>query len=143
MSWAEDQKWEADWWGSCTNTLSEEWKQLAYFKRLGLVETKNSKWRFAFDMQGKSVADVGGGPTSFLLRCVNVHGWVIEPNRYPDWVYERYKAAKINVLQIRAEDWLQQTKLFDEVWMYNVMQHVDDPELVMNAGLSDGHAVQA
>jgi len=138
MSWAEDQKWEAAYWGDCRNTLIEELKQLSYFKRLGLKETGMSHWRFTFDMEGKSVADVGGGPASFLLKCINVHGWVIDPNCYPEWVYKRYDAAGIRYMHQRGEAWVQQGSLFDEVWMYNVLQHVDDPELVMRNARRNG-----
>ena len=123
--WLEDQKWEADWWGTCTNTLSEEWKQLAYFKRLGLTETANSKWRFAFDMGGKSVLDIGGGPSSFLLKCVNVRGTVADPLRYPNWVYDRYKVAGIASILVKGEEL--DHGVFDEVWMYNVLQHTENP----------------
>ena len=136
MSWAEDQKWEAAYWGDCRNTLIEELKQLSYFKRLGLKETGMSHWRFTFDMEGKSVADVGGGPASFLLKCINVQGRVIDPLPYPEWVYKRYDAAGIRYLRLPAEEWQQPG--FDEVWMYNVLQHVDDPELVMQNARRNG-----
>src|SRR5579864_7418809 len=102
--WTDDQQWEREWWGPCTNTLSEELKQLSYFKRLGFTETKNSKWRFAFDMGGKSILDIGGGPASFLLKCVNVHGSVLDPISYPRWVDDRYNAAKIWHLCAKGED---------------------------------------
>jgi hypothetical protein len=133
MTWKEDQIWEADWWGNCTNTLSEEWKQLAYFKRLGLSETANSKWRFAFDLQGKSVLDIGGGPSSFLLRCVNFHvATVSDPLHYPRWIYERYKDAGINSRRVKGENInVDDFDRYDEVWMYNVLQHVEDPEKVV------------
>ena len=132
MSWKEDQAWEADWWGNCCNTLSEEYKQLAYFKRLGLTETKNSKYHFTFDLQGKSVLDIGGGPTSFLLRCVNVKGVVADPNHYPSWVDYRYEEAGIAYVLEKGEDLKpQDIGHFDEVWMYNVLQHTENPELVV------------
>jgi hypothetical protein len=137
MTWKEDQIWEADWWGNCTNTLSEEYKQLAYFKRLGLVETPNSKWHFAFDMQGKSVLDIGGGPSSFLLRCVNFsEGVVSDPLVYPQWVYSRYAQAKIECWHTKGEELV--AFPFDEVWMYNVLQHVEDPEKVVRNARRSG-----
>ena len=137
MTWHEDQIWEADWWGNCTNTLSEEWKQLAYFKRLGFSETANSKWHFAFDMQGKSVLDIGGGPCSFLLKCVNVIGTVADPLAYPQWVLDRYAAARIGWLPVRGEN-LILAAFYDEVWMYNVLQHVENPEDVVSSARAAG-----
>ncbi len=136
--WADEQNWERDWWGNCCNTLHEEWKQLAYFKRLGLVETKNSKWKYAFDMQGKSVLDIGGGPCSFLLRCVNVRGTVVDPLLflYPDWIISRYTFAGIGYIPTKGEN-ITAIQPVDEVWIYNVLQHVENPEKVIeNAKLS-------
>ena len=131
MSWAEDQKWEAAYWGDCRNTLIEELKQLSYFKRLGFKETGMSHWRFTFDMEGKSVIDVGGGPASFLLKCVNVKGTVADPLPYPLWVGERYQAAGIHFFPVKGED-LKDSGHYDEVWIYNVLQHVEDPQKVVD-----------
>jgi Methyltransferase domain len=136
MSWAEDQEWERQWWGGCTNTLSEEWKQLAYFKRLGLQPLEGAKTHYTFDVGWKMVLDIGGGPSSFLLRCVNVKGFVIDPCRYPAWVAARYAEADIAYVHSKAEDFI--SGFFDEVWMYNVLQHVEDPEKVVRNARASG-----
>lgn len=138
--WTEDQRWERDWWGNCCNTLSEDLKQISYFTRLGFVETKNAKSHFTFDMGGKSVLDIGGGPSSFLLRCINVHGSVLDPCDYPHWVRQRYDAAKIWHLQARGED-VDDLKV-DEVWMYNLLQHVEDPEKIVRNARKMGKLVR-
>ena len=153
MAWEADNKWEKDWWGDCVNTLREELLQFAYSKRMGLQSTYNSRTDYNIDMRGKSVIDMGGGPTSLLLKCQNVKGTVIDPCKFPDWVGGRYKAAGIKYFQIKAEDLtLAQA---DEVWIYNVLQHTVDPELIIknarkaagtirlfeyiDTGTSDGH----
>lgn len=138
--WADEQAWERDWWGDCTNTLDEELKQLSYFKRLGLVETKNAKTRFVFDMQGKSVLDIGGGPCSFLLKCKNVEGIVCDPCSYPEWVYTRYRAAHIGYAYLKGEDITWDS--FDEVWIYNVLQHVEDPQKVIENAKKAGKLIR-
>jgi len=133
--WDECQRWESDWWGDCTNTLDEDLKQLSYFKRLGFERTWNAKTNYVFDMQGKRICDIGGGPSSFLLRCVNVKGFVLDPCEYPQWVYDRYAAANIGNSRQKGEniaewvrDWM---KPLDEVWMYNLLQHTENPALIV------------
>jgi hypothetical protein len=128
-------QFESDFWGLCTNTLGEEIKQLVYAKRMGL--NLHADWRseFNINMLGSSVVDIGGGPTSLLLKCVNVNGMVVDPLSFPLWVYDRYKAAKILFLPKRGEDICDiLSSNFDEAWIYNVLQHVDDPiQVIENA----------
>jgi len=134
MTWLEDSRWEQEWWSSCTNTLDEEWKQLVVMKRFGFEEIPGYKNHFVFDMQGKRILDLGGGPVSLLLKCVNVKGFVIDPLAYPRWVLERYYEAGINHVRQKAEDIEEWTERWmsslDEVWMYNLLQHVEDPERI-------------
>jgi len=129
--WNEAQKWEAGWWGNCINSLAEEMKELMYVPRMGLkfILDKRKGTPYLIDMKGASVLDVGGGPISILLKCVNVKGKVIDPIKFPDWVYERYKCAGIEFEIIKGEDIKE--KGFDEVWLYNVLQHVENPEKVV------------
>lgn len=139
-NWLEDQIWESSWWGSCVNTLGEEIKQLAYAKRMGLVSFHNGKSPFNFDLGGASVIDIGGGPCSLLLKCVNRgRSYVVDPCEYPKWVRDRYDAAGVSVLPIQGE-WIGeeatilQLHPFDEAWIYNVLQHVEDPgKVIANA----------
>jgi hypothetical protein len=129
---------ERSFWGNCCNTYGEETKQFVYAKRMGLELTGNWRSSFNIDMQDTSVVDVGGGPVSLLLKCINVRGTVVDPLKYPTWVTHRYEAASINHWQIRGED-LYQGMQYDEVWIYNVLQHVDDPALIIkNAHMIGG-----
>ena len=72
-------------------------------------------------------------PTSLLLKCVNRgKSKVIDPLTYPDWAYARYNHADIEWSLVKGED-INETG-FDEVWIYNVLQHVIDPaEIIANA----------
>ena len=83
--WKIAQKNEREWWGKCANTYFEEEKQLKYAEKMGLQRTPNSQTPYVYDMDGKTVLDIGGGPTSILLKCVNVHGTVIDPLEFPAW----------------------------------------------------------
>ena len=138
--WTEAQSWERCWWGTCQNTFDEELKQLVVFKRFGFTETTNAKTHFVFDMQGKSVLDIGGGPCSFLLKCTNVRGSVVDPCSYPHWVFERYNAAKIWYLQAKAED--VDDLNVDEVWMYNLLQHVENPQKIVENAKKIGKLIR-
>jgi SAM-dependent methyltransferase len=129
-NWSEDQKWEANWWGKCLNTWGEEEKQRHYAKCMGLTELSNSQFSFYYDLRGKSVLDIGCGPVSLLLKCINLGDAVaIDPLPYPSWVADRYFHAGIEYDQYKGEDLA--LKGFDEVWIYNVLQHVEDPVAII------------
>ncbi len=132
--WAEDNEWERGWWGDCLITFGEENKQLLYAARMGLViaPDPDEKWP-KYDLGGRSVVDIGGGPVSILLKCVNGGRLtVVDPCRFPNWVEARYEAAGIDWQVIPAEEW--DGEGYDEAWLYNVLQHTMDPErIVANA----------
>lgn len=132
QSWEEAQKWESDWWSNCTNTYWEETKQLTYAKKMGLkAEMDKGKYPI-YDLKDKSVIDIGGGPVSMLLKCINVRrSLVVDPCNYPKWIEQRYFILNIDYLMIKGED-IKTTMQFDEVWIYNVLQHVDDPKLIID-----------
>lgn len=115
------QTYELSFWGDCLNTLGEERKHLVYAPLMGIT----------WNMAGLSVLDVGGGPVSMMLKCAQRGvSAVADPllDEFPTWVHDRYTAAGIDTWCLRGED-LDATG-FDEAWIYNVLQHVDDPELV-------------
>ena len=126
--WGQTQLIEQRWWGNCVNTHEEEIKQQVYAEKMGL-ERFACYGRFQFPMDGKSIVDIGGGPVSLLLKCTNVRGTVVDPFRYPAWVASRYLTAGIRVITAKAEDFDETG--WDEAWMYNVLQHVDDPGKVV------------
>lgn len=134
--WNEEQEFERKWWGTCQNTYGEESKQLVYAKHMGLEATHDGNSPYSFDVKNKRIVDIGGGPASLLLKCRNLtHGLVVDPCKYPDWVYNRYLAAGLAYERKSGED-LDPAALgpFDEAWIYNVLQHVQDPaKIIMNA----------
>jgi hypothetical protein len=129
MTWKQAQEWEQDWWDNCTNTFGEEMKQMLYADKMGLKTFHDGKSPFNIDMKGKRVLDIGGGPTSLLLKCMNVSGVVVDPLPMLEWVEMRYEAANICLMSIAAEDLL--LTGFNECWMYNVLQHTENPELAI------------
>lgn len=140
QNWIQAQKWEKDWWGNCINVLSEEIKQLTYANRMGLISTSDTKTPYSFDLKGTSVLDIGGGPTSLLLRCVNVKGKVIDPLDFPKWVIERYKTAEIEYAKVKAEE--MKEKGWDEIWLYNVLEHTENPKKVIENAKKAGKIIR-
>lgn len=120
---------EAEFWGNCANTWGEEIKQEQYARRMGLTEF--GPWPH-LELAGRSVLDLGGGPVSMLLKTVNGGALtVVDPCRYPHWVDLRYKVAGIHWLRMPAERF-EAALQYDECWIYNVLQHVVDPERVIS-----------
>lgn len=144
--WKKAQAWEKDWHGTCVNSLNEELKQLEYAKLMGLETSPTHKTPYNFDLKGKSVLDIGGGAYSLLLKCVNFNKSVVaDPlmGKYPEWVRDRYKTHNINVTSDLGEK-LGYFKegFFDEVWFYNVLEHVYDPKKVVDHALRLGKIVR-
>lgn len=138
MDWEQAQAWEKNWWSNCTNTLFEEEKQLIYANRMGLNLVGNKKTPYVFDLHGASVLDIGGGAVSLLLKCVNFkNAMVLDPLLHPEWVMKRYGTAGIKYSSNKAESKLVNKgykDMFDEIWIYNVLQHTEDPkEVIKNA----------
>ena len=129
--WRIHNRYEQRFWGNCCNTLGEQLKQEIYAKYMGLYRQYPSRWRWNFDLKGKSVLDIGGGPVSLLLRCSNFsRAVVVDPCPFPDWVADRYKMGKVELVRQQAEEYEPPIR-FDEAWIYNVLQHVQDPEKVV------------
>lgn len=125
---------ESAWWGDCGNTFHEEQKQLVYAPRMGLRPFWGGAHPPTFDLLGASVVDLGGGPTSLLLKCVNRGGCVvIDPGKFPAWVAQRYEECGVMFWNGTAEGIdTEGMAHFDEAWIYNTLQHVEDPEKVIS-----------
>lgn len=131
--WKDHSTWEADWWRGCSNTLDEQIKQDTIYIPYMKLDQYNINRKF-MNMRGKSILDIGGGPVSILLRCVGFsRAVVVDPCDYPDWVELRYKDAGIEYIKEKAESvGLDINVKFDECWIYNVLQHVQDPVKVID-----------
>lgn len=119
---------ELSYWGNCCDTFLEESKQITYAKLLSENE------EFLFHQKAKSVIDVGGGPVSMLLKCRNLlPSVVVDPLTYPKWTRDRYDSKSIQVWQVGGEDIdkVPDIRKFDEAWIYNCLQHTDDPEKII------------
>jgi 2-polyprenyl-3-methyl-5-hydroxy-6-metoxy-1,4-benzoquinol methylase len=138
-------------------TCSEAFGQLTYAYYLGLetdyglnpshISMRNSNafpegsiaWReylrdsdmVQFDLQGKSILDIAGGPVSLLLRCKNFkRAVVVDPLNVPIAVKERYLKHGIELVQQPMEEYIYDQH-WDEIWDYNVLTHVMDPKKII------------
>lgn len=86
-----------------------------YFKYLGIDK----------DLQGKNIVEIGPADFPALAYCKNLgeKSLVIEP--MPS---ENLKLSGLNIITDLAEDAIYEA---DEVWLMNVLQHVIDPNLIV------------
>jgi 2-polyprenyl-3-methyl-5-hydroxy-6-metoxy-1,4-benzoquinol methylase len=139
----ETQDFERRWWGTAQNTYGEETKQLVYARYMQLTAMDLGGPGPEIDLAGYCVIDIGAGPCSLLLKCRNGQNLiVVDPCPYPQWVAERYLEAGISYLPVKAEDFLPSAPKVDEVWIYNVLQHVEDPGAVVRGARASAKTVR-
>lgn len=133
IAWEEAQREEAEFWGSCVNTFHEEEKQRVYARYMGLPELAFQAHPPTYWSNADTVVDIGGGPVSLLLKTEGPDGKeVVDPCDFPEWVLFRYRDAGIVFTQSPAETFKPRLGGYTEAWIYNCLQHVQDPELVIN-----------
>ena len=120
----ESQQREMDFWSQYNIHLCEADKQEYCAAKAGIKFES-----YLYDLKGASMLEIGGGPQGLALRCVNGRRKVIEPLDYPEWVWGRYdyfgvECEKVGVEDMDEEGW-------DEVWVFNVLQHVDNLVLAL------------
>lgn len=143
MDWHEAQEWEKEWHDNCVNSFNEEEKQLLYAEKIGLQRTRTHKTPYNFDLNQTSVLDIGGGAYSLLLKCINFKKvMVVDPlmDKFPHWVRSRYASAGILHIGMKGEDIL--VEGFDEVWIYNVLEHAEFPEKIIENAKRAGKLIR-
>lgn len=131
----EAQEEERLWWGNCANSFHEEEKQFIYAKYMGLEFTRDEHSPYVIRKDGLKILDIGGGSTSLLLKTKGFNRAVlVDPCSYPQWVAQRYVHCGIERLKMTGEDLLYRPT-FDEVWMYNCLQHTMDPAKIISNGI--------
>jgi hypothetical protein len=123
---SEEYKFESDYWGNCANTLDEDIKHFLYANAMGIPKNET----YSLSIGGRRILDIGGGPSSMLLQ-VSDHGGskVIDPIEWPSWTIDRYKSHNIEFERITGEE-IDETG-WDEVWIYNCLQHTIDPKKII------------
>lgn len=127
MSTHDEYEFEVAYWGNCCNTFDEDQKHYVYGSLMGLPLA-----HYSFQLDNIKVMDIGGGPSSMLLKCKGLlSGLVVDPIKYPQWTKDRYFSMGIDVLQDIGENIPNVMETYDEVWIYNCMQHAVDPEKII------------
>jgi hypothetical protein len=79
----------------------------------------------SFDQAGRYIVEVGCGAYPATSYCENVRAWVIEPLRF-----DSLSDMGVKWIQKALEDIpLRDLPQVNEVWLFNCLQHVRDPEL--------------
>jgi 2-polyprenyl-3-methyl-5-hydroxy-6-metoxy-1,4-benzoquinol methylase len=81
------------------------------------------------DLRDKKIIEIGPGRIAGLLFCDNYQkSYIIEPTEYDD-INHLYEDKNLEIIKKTVEDIdLPQA---DEVWIFNLMQHVQDPDLLI------------
>jgi hypothetical protein len=131
-----DFEFEKKFWNNCTNTFDEEQKHYVYAKYMKIMQQG-----FAFVSEGQRILDIGGGPVSMLLKVKNLkEGLVWDPIDYPQWTKDRYAIKNIKVKVAPGE--ILDEKGWDEVWIYNCLQHTEDPTAILKRSLSSAKTLR-
>jgi len=138
QNWKQAQQWEKNWQGNCVNRVFGELNQLQNIApKMGL----NPSSTFVIDLKGASVLDIGGGSASILLKSINFSkAKVVDPLKYPDWVYARYDCAGIEWEIKKGED-INETG-FDEILIYNCLQHCENPKKIIDNARRAGKLIR-
>lgn len=142
--WNKAQKWEEKWWNMVyINTFHEEEKQIIYAKKMGLKIIRTPHTPYNFDIQNANILDIGGGPTSILLKAINRGKCkIVDPlmNLYPQWIRDRYKYASIDYENIKGENIIEIN--YDEVFIYNCLEHTENPEKIIQNARKAGKIIR-
>lgn len=131
-TWEEAQEEELSFWGTPGAELGEQLKQLTYAKYLKLDFTHDGNSPYVIEKTGLNILDIGGGPVSLLLKTNAGIKIVADPCQFPSWVGDRYRANGVQFWSRSGEtvNRVSKKNYFDEVWLYNVLQHTESPEKI-------------
>ena len=123
MNWAEAQVFERNWWLVAVD--QHDWEQAKADLVTGFLRVGNGR-------PNDHVIDIGAGPFSILQRVPALSGTALDPLDFGS-LEEGYRRRGIRRLIKRAEDLTVGDGHWDEAWIYNCLQHVEDPEQVLSA----------
>ncbi len=104
---------------------AESYRQ--YLEHLGL----------SFDCHGKTILEIGPADYPALTYCYNyAKGYIIEP--MPSSILQELIANKplVHIAKPAEDiDWGNEIPDMDEVWLFNVLQHVKDPKFIIEQSM--------
>jgi hypothetical protein len=124
--WQEAQRYEAAWWAEFSasrgpDNLAADIAAGHHFTA-GLLDIRKAT------VAGATVIDIAGGPHPLGVQFQLAHYVVVDPGDYPDDGIIRIRVCAEDYADTSDDD---DEVGVDEVWGYNVLQHVRDPAAVM------------
>lgn len=137
MNWEQAQVWEENWHNNNPFIYREQLKQEVYAEKMGLTKDYPD-----YKLCGLKVLDIGGGECSILLKYKDVNASIVEPliMRFPNWIRARYLERNFKLFPLKGENI--DVDGFDEVWIYNVLQHTESPEKVIKKAKVAGKIIR-
>lgn len=131
--WEAAQAWERNWWLTYQNLHQFEMQK----------SDAVARWLGIRDMPSTSVVDVGCGPFSLLQRFAVSVGCAVDPIDYGP-LEQGYVTTGIRRLICRGEELTTHLagQQFDEAWIYNCLQHVEDPVEILRQAMQVAHKVR-
>lgn len=92
------------------------------------------------NLEGKSIIEIGPGRISGLLFCENYSkSYILEPTVYAG-INHLYQDKNLEIIQKTAEEW--DFPRVHEIWLLNLMQHVQNPDLLINKCKTSANAIR-
>jgi len=131
--WEEAQAWERNWWLHNPQLYRTEIQKSAMV----------AGWMGIQPMPTASVIDIGCGPFSLLQRYSVGAGCAVDPIDYGP-LEVNYTIAGITRIRCRGEDVAAHFPdvRFDEAWIYNCLQHVEDPVAILEQAIKISRRVR-
>lgn len=135
---------ESNFWQIYTCEVDTLKHQEQYMDALGIRDDYFHAPDNSLNMSGLNVLDVGGGPSSILLRTNKLrgnqhdgvnNGVVIDPLMITEHHKLRYNYYGIEFIQDQSENidqYYSEKGYFDECFIYNCLQHVLDPIQILD-----------
>ena len=92
------------------------------------------------DQQNNKILEIGCADIPALYFCHNYQGFIIEPMESPI-LNELCQEKHINLIQDMAETCKWPADI-DEIWLFNVLQHVMTPNIIVNRAKTDAKKIR-
>lgn len=92
------------------------------------------------DLKGKTILEIGSARISALLYCKNYGpSYIVEPTRYEDTEH-MYEGKDIKFIREIYEEC--ESPVVDEIWLFNVLQHIVDPDVFIEKCKKSGKLIR-
>lgn len=130
--WKKAQAFEKNWWLTTPGWHHEEIRKGDIVGRMMLVDK---------GVPQKTVIDIGCGPFSLVQRVPVKDSVCLDPIFY-DHLEAGYINRGIKRLYKCGEDLTPADGTFDEAWIYNCLQHVKDPQKIIENAMNVASVVR-